>query len=73
MDKLKIGQNNTSSKNIKDLIIREDVVLCNSLFDFEGLSVEPIETEISKNPLTMIKKRVWGGHACHALNEFLRK
>ena len=61
---------NMMVKNLMDT----DLVLTNSLFNFEGLNGLPLDTHLTKkeNPLKLIKNHLLSGHAAHTLNEFIQ-
>ena len=55
-------------------IVASDLVLNNSLFNFEGLDKMPLDTGLKKkeNPLKLIRNHTLQGHAVHTLNEFIQ-
>ena len=64
-------ENNTTVKN---LMADTDLVLTNSVFNFEGLDHLPLDARLTKNenPLKLIKNNCLSGHAVHTLNEFIQ-
>ena len=67
---LKKNEANMMVKNI----VASDLVLNNSLFNFEGLDKMPLDTGLKKkeNPLKLIRNHTLHGHAVHTLNEFIQ-